>query len=40
MEIDPPEFLSKDDEIQYWMELAHQMHQRFVTRCYTVYPSK
>ncbi|EFN62080.1 Nuclear distribution protein nudE-like 1 [Camponotus floridanus] len=28
MDIDPPEFLSKDDEIQYWMELAHQMHQR------------
>ncbi|KAK2577167.1 hypothetical protein KPH14_003324 [Odynerus spinipes] len=28
MEIDPPQFLSKDDEIQYWMDLAHQMHQR------------
>ncbi|KAG7210669.1 hypothetical protein KM043_012176 [Ampulex compressa] len=28
MEIDPPEFLSKDDEIQYWMDLAQQMHQR------------
>ncbi|KAL2740483.1 nuclear distribution protein nudE-like 1-B isoform X1 [Vespula squamosa] len=28
METDPPQFLSKDDEIQYWMDLAHQMHQR------------
>ncbi|XP_070163600.1 nuclear distribution protein nudE-like 1-B isoform X2 [Polyergus mexicanus] len=28
MDIDTPEFLSKDDEIQYWMDLAHQMHQR------------
>lgn len=28
MEIDPPQFSSKDDEIQYWMDLAHQMHQR------------
>ncbi|KAI4492324.1 hypothetical protein M0802_009834 [Mischocyttarus mexicanus] len=28
MEVDPPQFLSKDDEIQYWMDLAHQMHQR------------
>ncbi|XP_012273574.1 nuclear distribution protein nudE-like 1-B [Orussus abietinus] len=28
MEIDPPHFSSKDDEIQYWMELARQMHQR------------
>ncbi|XP_029037643.1 nuclear distribution protein nudE-like 1-A isoform X1 [Osmia bicornis bicornis] len=28
MDIDPPEFLSKDDEIQYWMELAHQIHRR------------
>ncbi|XP_032672986.1 nuclear distribution protein nudE-like 1-A [Odontomachus brunneus] len=28
MDVDPPEFLSKDDEIQYWMDLAHQFHQR------------
>ncbi|XP_072760489.1 nuclear distribution protein nudE-like 1-B [Anoplolepis gracilipes] len=28
MDIDLPEFPSKDDEIQYWMDLAHQMHQR------------
>ncbi|XP_058796280.1 nuclear distribution protein nudE-like 1 isoform X1 [Phymastichus coffea] len=29
MEIDPPpQFNTKDDEIQYWMELAHQLHQR------------
>ncbi|XP_014467507.1 PREDICTED: nuclear distribution protein nudE-like 1-A isoform X1 [Dinoponera quadriceps] len=28
MDVDPPEFLSKDDEIQYWMDLAHQLHQR------------
>lgn len=28
MDIDPPEFLSKDDEIQYWMDLAHEMHQK------------
>ncbi|OXU24033.1 hypothetical protein TSAR_014250 [Trichomalopsis sarcophagae] len=29
MEIDPPpQFNSKDDEIQYWMDLAHQLHQR------------
>ncbi|KAH0947405.1 hypothetical protein HN011_009779 [Eciton burchellii] len=28
MDIDPPEFFSKDDEIQYWMNLAHRMHQR------------
>ncbi|XP_011876513.1 PREDICTED: nuclear distribution protein nudE-like 1-A isoform X1 [Vollenhovia emeryi] len=28
MDIDPPEFLSKDDEIQYWMDLANQLLQR------------
>ncbi|XP_076755016.1 nuclear distribution protein nudE [Xylocopa sonorina] len=28
MDIDPPQFVSKDDEIQYWMELAHQIHRR------------
>ncbi|XP_066593491.1 nuclear distribution protein nudE-like 1-B isoform X2 [Prorops nasuta] len=28
MDTDPPQFQSKDDEIQYWMELAHQMMQR------------
>ncbi|XP_020294921.1 nuclear distribution protein nudE-like 1-A isoform X3 [Pseudomyrmex gracilis] len=28
MEVDPPEFLSKDDEIQYWIDMVHQIHQR------------
>ncbi|XP_012258859.1 nuclear distribution protein nudE-like 1-A isoform X2 [Athalia rosae] len=28
MEIDPPHFSNKDEEIQYWMELANQLHQR------------
>ncbi|XP_018313028.1 nuclear distribution protein nudE-like 1-A isoform X2 [Mycetomoellerius zeteki] len=28
MDTDPPEFLSKDDEIQYWMDLANQLLQR------------
>ncbi|XP_014213657.1 nuclear distribution protein nudE-like 1-B isoform X2 [Copidosoma floridanum] len=29
MEIDsPPQFNCKDDEIQYWMDLAQQLHQR------------
>ncbi|XP_044008889.1 nuclear distribution protein nudE-like 1-A isoform X1 [Aphidius gifuensis] len=28
MELDTPEFTSKDDEIQYWMEVAQQMYQR------------
>ncbi|XP_046736940.1 nuclear distribution protein nudE-like 1 isoform X1 [Diprion similis] len=28
MEIDLPHFSNKDEEIQYWMELAHQLHQR------------
>ncbi|XP_071579427.1 nuclear distribution protein nudE-like 1-B isoform X1 [Temnothorax nylanderi] len=28
MDLDPPEFLSKDDEIQYWMDLANQLLQR------------
>ncbi|KAK0169933.1 hypothetical protein PV328_010561 [Microctonus aethiopoides] len=28
MEVDVPDFASKDDEIQYWMELAQQMYQR------------
>lgn len=29
MEIDsPPQFETKDDEIQYWMDLAQQMYQR------------
>ncbi|KAF3425496.1 hypothetical protein E2986_05426 [Frieseomelitta varia] len=28
MDTDPPQFVSKDDEIQYWMELAHQIHRR------------
>jgi len=28
MDIEPPEFLSKDDEIQYWMDLANQLLQR------------
>ncbi|XP_076183008.1 nuclear distribution protein nudE [Ptiloglossa arizonensis] len=28
MDIDPPQFVSKDDEIQYWMDLAHQIHRR------------
>lgn len=30
MELDTPEFTSKDDEIQYWMEVAQQMYQRLV----------
>ncbi|XP_017760577.1 PREDICTED: nuclear distribution protein nudE-like 1-A isoform X2 [Eufriesea mexicana] len=30
MDIDPPQFVSKDDEIQYWMELAHQIHRKKV----------
>ncbi|XP_043258246.1 nuclear distribution protein nudE homolog 1-A isoform X2 [Colletes gigas] len=28
MDIDPPQFVSKDDEVQYWMDLAHQIHRR------------
>ncbi|XP_011298460.1 nuclear distribution protein nudE-like 1 isoform X2 [Fopius arisanus] len=28
MDLDIPQFNSKDDEIQYWMELAQQMYQR------------
>ncbi|XP_018398151.1 PREDICTED: nuclear distribution protein nudE-like 1-A isoform X2 [Cyphomyrmex costatus] len=28
MDTDPPEFLSKDDEIQYWMDFANQLLQR------------
>ncbi|XP_034935619.1 nuclear distribution protein nudE-like 1-B [Chelonus insularis] len=28
MEVEVPEFSSKDDEIQYWMELAQQMYNR------------
>ncbi|KAL0110531.1 hypothetical protein PUN28_013852 [Cardiocondyla obscurior] len=28
MDIETPEFLSKDDEIQYWMDLANQLLQR------------
>lgn len=30
MDIDPPQFVSKDDEVQYWMELAHQIHRRWI----------
>lgn len=30
MELDTPQFTSKDDEIQYWMELAQQMFQRLL----------
>ncbi|XP_043485010.1 nuclear distribution protein nudE-like 1-B [Leptopilina heterotoma] len=28
MDIDTPDFSSKDEEIQFWMDLAHQMYQR------------
>ncbi|KZC11800.1 Nuclear distribution protein nudE-like 1-A [Dufourea novaeangliae] len=28
MDIDPPHFVSKDDEVRYWMDLAHQIHRR------------
>ncbi|XP_033330793.1 nuclear distribution protein nudE [Megalopta genalis] len=28
MDIDPPQFVSKDDEVQYWKDLAHQLHRR------------
>lgn len=30
METDPPQFSTKDEEIQYWMDLAQQWYQRFV----------
>ncbi|XP_076680810.1 nuclear distribution protein nudE isoform X2 [Andrena cerasifolii] len=28
MDVDHTKFLSKDDEIQYWMDLAHDLHRR------------
>ncbi|XP_043505473.1 nuclear distribution protein nudE-like 1-B isoform X2 [Polistes fuscatus] len=28
METDPPEFVSKDEEIDYWVDLTHQMFKR------------
>ncbi|XP_076641175.1 nuclear distribution protein nudE [Halictus rubicundus] len=28
MDIDPPQFVSKDDEVLYWKDLAHQLHRR------------
>ena len=37
MDIDTPDFASKDDEIQFWMDLAHQMHQRLVFSFFPIY---
>lgn len=28
MDIDPPKFVSQDDEVLYWKNLAHQLHRR------------